>query len=100
MLRTTCVATRLSAGHANMLWPQRAQAIVNCRILPGHSPAETERVLVRMFADPQVSVRYVGEIGRYGPRAGIERFFPPCRRRRKCWRRCSGWRRKCGRAPP
>jgi acetylornithine deacetylase/succinyl-diaminopimelate desuccinylase-like protein len=62
MLRTTCVATRLSAGHANNALPQRAQAIVNCRILPGHSPAETEQVLIRVFADPQVSVRYVGEI--------------------------------------
>ncbi len=41
MLRTTCVATRLSAGHANNALPQTATAIVNCRILPGHSPAET-----------------------------------------------------------
>src|ERR1035438_1317080 len=36
MMRTTCVATRLSAGHANNALPQTAQAIVNCRILPGH----------------------------------------------------------------
>jgi acetylornithine deacetylase/succinyl-diaminopimelate desuccinylase-like protein len=62
MLRTTCVATRLSAGHANNALPQSAQAIVNCRILPGHSPAETEQTLVRVFADPKVSVRYVGAI--------------------------------------
>jgi acetylornithine deacetylase/succinyl-diaminopimelate desuccinylase-like protein len=63
MLRTTCVATMLSAGHANNALPQTAQAIVNCRILPGHSPAETERALVRVFADPKVAVRYVGAIG-------------------------------------
>jgi acetylornithine deacetylase/succinyl-diaminopimelate desuccinylase-like protein len=63
MLRTTCVATRLSAGHANNALPQTAQAIVNCRILPGHSPAETEQTLVRLFADPKVSVRYSGAIG-------------------------------------
>jgi acetylornithine deacetylase/succinyl-diaminopimelate desuccinylase-like protein len=63
MLRTTCVATRLSAGHANNALPQTAQAIVNCRILPGHSPAETEQALVRVFADPKVTVRYVGAIG-------------------------------------
>jgi acetylornithine deacetylase/succinyl-diaminopimelate desuccinylase-like protein len=62
-LRTTCVATRLSAGHANNALPQTAQAIVNCRILPGHSPAETQETLVRVFADPQVTVRYVGAIG-------------------------------------
>jgi acetylornithine deacetylase/succinyl-diaminopimelate desuccinylase-like protein len=65
-LRTTCVATRLSAGHANNALPQTAQAIVNCRILPGHSPAETEQALVRVFADPKVSVRYVDDAGAIG----------------------------------
>jgi acetylornithine deacetylase/succinyl-diaminopimelate desuccinylase-like protein len=64
MLRTTCVATRLNAGHANNALPQTAQAIVNCRILPGHSAAETQRALVRTFADPKVSVQYLGAIGR------------------------------------
>ena len=63
MLRTTCVATRLSAGHANNALPQSATALVNCRILPGHSPAETEQTLVRVFADPKVTVRYIGSIG-------------------------------------
>ena len=63
MLRTTCVATRLSAGHANNALPQTAQAIVNCRILPGHSAAETQQALVRVFADPKVAVRYLGPIG-------------------------------------
>lgn len=63
MLRTTCVATRLSGGHANNALPQTAQAIVNCRILPGHSPAETERTLTGIFADPKVAVQYIGAIG-------------------------------------
>ena len=35
MMHTTCVATRLEGGHANNALPQRAQATVNCRILPG-----------------------------------------------------------------
>ncbi|PYV93055.1 MAG: peptidase M20, partial [Acidobacteria bacterium] len=35
-MRTTCVATRLNAGHANNALPQMAQANVNCRIFPGH----------------------------------------------------------------
>jgi acetylornithine deacetylase/succinyl-diaminopimelate desuccinylase-like protein len=39
-MRTTCVATRLDAGHANNALPQRATANVNCRILPGHSREE------------------------------------------------------------
>jgi acetylornithine deacetylase/succinyl-diaminopimelate desuccinylase-like protein len=62
-LRTTCVATRLSAGHANNALPQSAQAIVNCRILPGHSASETERALVAIFADPKVNVKYIGALG-------------------------------------
>ena len=52
-MRTTCVATRLSAGHANNALPQTAQAIVNCRILPGHSREEVRQDLVRIFADPK-----------------------------------------------
>jgi len=63
MLRTTCVATRLSAGHANNALPQTAQAIVNCRILPGHSPEETRQTLIRVVSDPKVTVRYVDAAG-------------------------------------
>jgi acetylornithine deacetylase/succinyl-diaminopimelate desuccinylase-like protein len=37
MLRTTCVATMLSAGHATNALPQRARANINCRIFPGVS---------------------------------------------------------------
>ena len=33
--RTTCVATMLDAGHAENALPQRASAVVNCRIFPG-----------------------------------------------------------------
>jgi acetylornithine deacetylase/succinyl-diaminopimelate desuccinylase-like protein len=55
-MRTTCVATRLNAGHANNALPQSAEAIVNCRILPGHSPEEIQQELARIFADPQVKI--------------------------------------------
>jgi acetylornithine deacetylase/succinyl-diaminopimelate desuccinylase-like protein len=63
MLRTTCVPTRLNAGHANNALPQTAEAIVNCRILPGHSPAETEQTLVRVFADSKVKVQFLSANG-------------------------------------
>jgi len=59
LVHTTCVATRLNAGHANNALPQTAQAIVNCRILPGHTPEEVRKDLVRIFADQKVEVRYV-----------------------------------------
>ncbi len=39
LLRTTCVATRLDAGHADNALPQRARATVNCRLLPKEDPA-------------------------------------------------------------
>jgi acetylornithine deacetylase/succinyl-diaminopimelate desuccinylase-like protein len=58
-LRTTCVATRLAAGHANNALPQRATANVNCRILPGHSPEEVRQHLVRVFSDPKVTVAWI-----------------------------------------
>ncbi len=59
MLRTTCVATRLSAGHANNALPQRADANVNCRIFPG-VPIETVReTLIQVVNDPAISVTLV-----------------------------------------
>jgi acetylornithine deacetylase/succinyl-diaminopimelate desuccinylase-like protein len=58
-VRTTCVATRLNAGHANNALPQTAQAVVNCRILPGHSAEEIRQYLIHTFADPNVAVRFL-----------------------------------------
>ena len=40
MLRTTCVATKLSAGHAENALPVSATATVNCRVLPHENPAD------------------------------------------------------------
>jgi len=80
MLRTTCVATRLTAGHANNALPQTAQAIVNCRILPGHSPEETRQTLVGILHDPKVTVRYVGALGttdRAPDTKGFPAVLPP-----------------------
>ena len=54
-LRTTCVATMLSAGHAENALPQSAKAVVNCRILPHDDPAEVERELRRVVGE-QVQV--------------------------------------------
>jgi acetylornithine deacetylase/succinyl-diaminopimelate desuccinylase-like protein len=55
-LRTTCVATMLSAGHAENALPQTATAVVNCRLLPVDSPEEVEKTLNRVLADPQIKV--------------------------------------------
>lgn len=56
MLRTTCVATMLDAGHATNALPQRARANVNCRIFPGVSPDEVLATLTQVVDDPAVSV--------------------------------------------
>jgi acetylornithine deacetylase/succinyl-diaminopimelate desuccinylase-like protein len=63
MLRTTCVATRVNAGHANNALPQRAEAIVNCRILPGHTKQEIREDLIRVTRDPAIAVHYVDNSG-------------------------------------
>jgi acetylornithine deacetylase/succinyl-diaminopimelate desuccinylase-like protein len=59
LLRTTCVATLLSGGHAANALPQMARANVNCRIFPGEDPEEVRRALERVVADPKVSVTAV-----------------------------------------
>jgi acetylornithine deacetylase/succinyl-diaminopimelate desuccinylase-like protein len=56
MLRTTCVATMLSAGHAQNALPQRATANINCRIFPGVPREAVRAKLIEIIADPQVSV--------------------------------------------
>jgi acetylornithine deacetylase/succinyl-diaminopimelate desuccinylase-like protein len=62
-LRTTCVPTMLSGGHAYNALPQRAEANVNCRIFPGHSQEEIRLELVKIFNDPAVTVRYRSDAG-------------------------------------
>lgn len=59
LMRTTCVATRLEAGHADNALPQRARATVNCRLLPDESPKDVQDTLVRVLADPAIAVTAV-----------------------------------------
>ena len=77
LLRTTCVATRLTAGHANNALPQQAQAIVNCRILPGHSMEEIREQLAGIFADPKIAVKYVDNSYNVNDRAPDTKAFAP-----------------------
>lgn len=55
-LRTTCVATMLEAGHAMNALPQRARAVVNCRMFPGASIEAVQAALEGAINDPQVKV--------------------------------------------
>jgi acetylornithine deacetylase/succinyl-diaminopimelate desuccinylase-like protein len=63
VMRTTCVATMLSGGHATNALPGRAEANVNCRIFPGHSQEEIRLQLVKLFNDPKLTLRYRGDNG-------------------------------------
>lgn len=66
MLRTTCVATMVNAGHAPNALPQRATANVNCRILPG-TPVEEVRTKLAELAGAPVAVTLAHEPNSVSP---------------------------------
>lgn len=59
-LRTTLVTTLIQGGHATNALPQRATAIVNCRLLPGDDILDIQRQLTNVLAEPRIQVRLVG----------------------------------------
>jgi len=63
MLRTTCVATLLSGGHAPNALAQRATANVNCRMFPGDPIENVRAQLIKAAADPSVTIVTTGEVG-------------------------------------
>ena len=76
-MRTTCIATRLDAGHANNALPQSAKATINCRILPGHTRAEIQRKLVEILGDNQVKVQYINATDQIVDQAPDTGSLPP-----------------------
>ena len=58
-LRTTCVATQLSGGHAENALPVNVNATVNCRVLPHEDPDEILATIEKIAGDKvTVSVSY------------------------------------------
>ena len=55
-LRTTCVATLISGGHAENALPQRARATIQCRMMPGDTAEHVHSLLTTTFTDPKISV--------------------------------------------
>jgi acetylornithine deacetylase/succinyl-diaminopimelate desuccinylase-like protein len=55
VIGTTCVPTMVNGGHAPNALPQRATAVVNCRVFPGHENAEIQAELERVAATPEVT---------------------------------------------
>jgi acetylornithine deacetylase/succinyl-diaminopimelate desuccinylase-like protein len=66
LMRTTCVATMLSGGHAPNALPQTARANVNCRIFPGEDPQEVLHTLERVANDPKVRITIVPQLDPQG----------------------------------
>jgi acetylornithine deacetylase/succinyl-diaminopimelate desuccinylase-like protein len=56
MLRTVCVATMLSGGHATNALPQLAEANINCRLYPTDSATRVRDELARVIGDTTVQV--------------------------------------------
>jgi acetylornithine deacetylase/succinyl-diaminopimelate desuccinylase-like protein len=71
-LRTTCVATRLTGGHADNALPQSASAVVNCRMHPSDAPEWVRERLVEAVADRQVTVTPIGS-ARPSPESPLNR---------------------------
>lgn len=73
--RTTCVATMAEAGHAQNALPQRASAVVNCRIFPGVPVEQVRQALVAAIGNEAVRVETMGNpvIGPVSePRADVD----------------------------
>jgi acetylornithine deacetylase/succinyl-diaminopimelate desuccinylase-like protein len=52
---TTCVVTMIKGGHALNALPGSATANINCRIFPGHKPADIMAELARVADDPKIA---------------------------------------------
>jgi len=78
LLRTTCVATMLTGGHAPNALPQMARATVDCRLFPGENPQEVLKTLQRVVNDPKVTVSAVAQ--KLADGTPVPVLFPPASR--------------------
>jgi acetylornithine deacetylase/succinyl-diaminopimelate desuccinylase-like protein len=68
-MRTTCVATMISGGHANNALPQTVTSNINCRLLPDDNIEHITAVLKNIINDPQIELinTYAGKPGPQSP---------------------------------
>lgn len=55
-MRTTCVATMIEGGQGESALPERAKALIQCRVIPGEPTASIQATLARVIDDPKVTV--------------------------------------------
>ena len=68
-MRTTCVATMISGGHAHNALPQTVTANINCRLLPDDNIEHVTSVLKDIINDPRIELisTYSGKKGPMSP---------------------------------
>ncbi len=62
ILHSTCVATMLDGGVQENALPARAQATVQCRIMPDETVAGTQATLEKIVGDPGIKFSLVGYV--------------------------------------
>ena len=55
-LRTTCVATLITGGHAENALPQRAKSTIQCRMMPGDTAEHVQAALTTALNDTTISI--------------------------------------------
>ncbi len=60
IIKTTCVATMLEAGHAENALPQSASANINCRLFPGTEVSEVKTKLREIISNPNIKIEVSG----------------------------------------
>jgi acetylornithine deacetylase/succinyl-diaminopimelate desuccinylase-like protein len=63
LVRTTCVATMLQGSNQENVLPVSAEAIVQCRLLPGETVEGVREALVRAVGNPEVEVAAMRDFG-------------------------------------
>src|ERR1700722_5633008 len=80
-LRTPCVVTEITGGHAPNALPQHVRANVNCRILPGVPIAQVQKEISRVLGDATISVAPTGDPGIQSPPPPLtDRIMGPVRK--------------------
>jgi acetylornithine deacetylase/succinyl-diaminopimelate desuccinylase-like protein len=62
ILHSTCVATMLNAGVQENALPSRADAVVQCRIMPDETVAGTQAALAKAVGDPEIKFSVMGGV--------------------------------------
>ena len=74
LMRTTCVATLLSGGHANNALPQTAKANINCRMHPDDNPENVMSTLKSVINDPEIKITAISTVGAESRITSKERY--------------------------